>query len=63
MTPKDTPAQVQVGWIVEALKGTMFFALGEHAEAVTYCKDDAEPVAIYCDKEDLARQLLEGDKK
>ena len=33
----------------------MLFAVEQRDEAMTYCEDDAEPVAIYCNKPELER--------
>lgn len=55
--------QVQVGWLVETTNGPMFWPIGEHATAVTYCEDDAEPVAIYCNKPELERHNAAQESK
>lgn len=55
--------QTQVGWLVETSSGTMFWPVGEHAEATTYCEDGAEPVPMYCNTADLNRHNEAQDGK
>ena len=51
-----TKKQVQVGWAVTVLDGSrMFWPMDELSEAVTFCEDDANPVAIWADAEDLKK--------
>lgn len=52
-----TKQQTQVAWLVETTTGTMFWPVGEHAVATTYCEDGAEPVPAYCDVAHLERHI------
>lgn len=56
------PKRVQLGWLVEASGGPMFWPLAGRREALAYCADDAEPVALYADvTEHAAHQTAQGD--
>ena len=64
MTHKEQPKQVQVGWLVETTGDPMFFAVEQRDEALLYCEDGAEPVAMYCNKPELEQHTAaqEGEK-
>lgn len=59
----ETTQQVQVGWLVETTGDPMLFAVEQRDEAMTYCEDDAEPVAIYCNKPELERHSAAQEGK
>ena len=47
---------VQIGWAVTVLDGSrMFWPMDELSEAVTFCEDGTNPVAIWADAEDLKK--------
>lgn len=49
--------QIQVGWIVETSKGSMFWPLDDYKDACTYCEEAAEPVEIYCNQSRLNQHI------
>ena len=49
--------QIQVGWIVETSKGSMFWPLDEYKDACTYCEYETEPVEIYCNQRKLNQHI------
>lgn len=54
---QNNDKQIQVGWIVQTSKGSMFWPLDEYEIACNYCEYETEPVEIYCNQRKLNQHI------